>query len=276
MNVLIKAVQEIKFTIPPEVLQIGFVENYNRPNVVTSLDDRILNSVLRSRVLVDLNMVGGIPARIPIQNTNIRQVLGNYSSNIYGGEWIIEVPKHLTRGRSIISVINLINGINIANNAYGGIVGSTVSNSVLLNQGAKMFHSLAGEVPIQTSRLELIGENTVLVLDPIFQLFYGILQVYLEYDQNLNNLHPRYSHPICQLCILAVKSYIYNNYIVKLDKGYIYGGHELSRITDIIDSYSEAESEYQENLHTVTKKVLHMNDSYNSSRYIAQMVGTGF
>lgn len=276
MNVLVKAIQEIKYTIPPEVLQVGFIENFDRPNIITSIDDRIINSVIRSRVMVDMNMVGGIPARIPIQNTNIKQVLGNYSTNIYGGEWIIEVPKHVTRGKSIVSVINLINGVNIANNAYGGIVGSTVSNSVLLNQGAKMFHSVAGEVPIQTSRLELIGENTVLVLDPIFQLFYGILQVYLEYDQNLNNIHPRYSHPICKLCILAVKSYIYNNYTVKLDKGYVYGGHEISSITDIINGYSDSEEQYQEHLHTVIKKVLHMNDAYNSSRYIACMIGTGF
>ena len=60
---------------------------------------------------------------------------------------------------------------------------------------------------------------------------------------------------------------------VKLDQGYVYGGHELGVITDIIDGYADAEEMYQEHLTTIMKKALFSVQSENMDRYIKSMLG---
>ena len=259
MNAIQKALSEIKHTIPPEVLQIGFVENFNRTNQVTSIDDRILNSVIRSRVMVDANLVGGNTIQIPIAEC--------YTSSTIYNEYVITVPRELTGYKSIVAVHSLLSMTGIA---------STLPNyntSGLITQAYHMYNSLATMNVIQTNRLELIGENVILVQDPTLTLFNAVLKCVIEYDKNMSDLHPRYMRDFAKMCILAVKAYIYNNFKVKLDQGYIYAGHELGSITDIIDGYSDAEEMYQEFVMTVFQKIAYMNESKNMSRFIAAQFG---
>lgn len=259
MNALQKALSEIKHTIPPEVLQIGFVENYNRVNQVTSLDERILNSVIRSRVMVDANMVGGTTVQIPIASCQTNATIYN--------EYIITVPKTQTNYKSIVAVHSLLSNTGIA---------STLPNyntSPLITQSYHMYNSLTTMNVIQTNRLELIGENIILVQDPSLTLFNAVLKCVLEYDKNMNDLHPRYIRDFAKLCIYAVKAYIYNNFKVKLDQGYIYAGHELGTVTEIVDSYSDAEENYQTFIDEVFRKIAFMNDGLNNTRFIQAQFG---
>ena len=262
MNALTKALSEIKFNIPPEVLQIGFVENFNRVNHIVSLDERILNSVIRARVLVDANLAGGVVAKIPISNCRYFEV--------NRGEWVIEVPKNLTQGKSIVNLLSLV--------AYGSATSGFPVNNVspLISATNTMFNNMTHENIVQTSRLELIGDNTVLVEDPSVAIFNSTLRCNLEFSSDLGELNPRYYHVFSKLCVLGVKSYIYNNCKVKLDQGYVYGGHELGSIGDIIDGYSDAEEMYQEHLNTVFKKVAYMNSSDNMARLIKISLGNVF
>ena len=259
MNAIVKALQDIKYNIPLEVLQIGFVENYERVNHIRSLDDRITNSVLRPRVLTDCNLIGGVTMSIPTDRCVITQPTPR--------EFIIEVPKQVTSNRSIISVLSLVSyAMGTWNNPYVGA-------SSTLTQGAHMFNSLATESIIQTARLELIGENTILVEEPNVGLTTATLRAVIGYDENLNNLNPRSYLDFSRLCMYAVKSYIYNNCTVKLDQGYVWAGHELGKIGEIIDSYSDAEEMYIEHLTQTMRKVLFYNDKNNTSRLIASMLG---
>lgn len=259
MNAIVKAIQDIKFNIPIEVLQVGFVENFDRVNHITSIDDRILNSVIRPRVLVDCNLIGGITVKIDIAKCNVMQLPTR--------EYIIEVPKNLTSNRPIVSCLSLVaNHRGLMHNPYMG------SNDLLV-QSTHMLNSLSTETIIQTARLELIGENTILVSEPHMGLLNATIRVNIAYDDMLNNLHPRSYLGFSTLCRLATKAYIYNNCTVKLDQGYIWAGHELGKIGEIIDSYSDAEEMYQEHLTTIMRKVLFYNDPNNTSRLIATMLG---
>lgn len=259
MNAIIKSLQEIKFTIPPEVLQIGFVENFNRTNIITSLDERIKNSVIRARVLVDANMLGGVPIRIPLPRCKYYEV-GNR-------EWVVEIPKELTSNRSIVAVQSLV-----SNSSYITQIPLYNTTSVI-TQANHMMNSLGSERIIQTARLELIGDNVVLVQDPAITIFNATIRANIEYDEMMNNLHPRYIPVFAKACVLATKAYIYNNCTVKLDQGYVYAGHELGTPGEIINGYSDAEEQYQEHIYNVLGKVLFMNDSNRSGRYIASMLG---
>ncbi len=60
MNALQKALANLHYTIPKEILYETFVSNENtyRDDGI-SIDDRILNTVIRPRIYIDTNLVGG-------------------------------------------------------------------------------------------------------------------------------------------------------------------------------------------------------------------------
>lgn len=259
MNAVVNALREIKLAISPELLQIGFVENFGRTNHIVSLDERIKNSVIRPIVIKDCNLSGGVVVSIPVSQCAY--------SEMTRAEYIIEVPKSLTANRSINNILSLV-----SNTSY--ITGLPMFNtSSALTQAQHMMDALAAVNIVQTSRLELIGDNVILVQDPSITIFNTTIRAEIEYDEMMSNLHPRYLNHFAELCVLATKRYIYNYLKVKLDQGYIYGGHELGKIADEVDSFSDAADQYKEYLRDTMRKILFMNHSDNMARYIQSMLG---
>ena len=100
MNPIVKALDDIKFTIPYEVLNATFQDNYNDwRNKSLSIDEQILNKIIRPRVLIDCNIVGGIMMVIPLMNIN-PDFADNYST-------IYTIPDDRTGGRTILSVLSI-------------------------------------------------------------------------------------------------------------------------------------------------------------------------
>lgn len=263
MNAINKALNEIRFNIPMEVLNVAFVENEpylaRVNNQIISLDERIRNSVIKARVIVDCNLVGGVPIVIYLSQCRINEVTP--------GEYIIEVDKSLTNYKSIVTVLSIVSNFGYVNTASFGYT------SPLLTSANNMYNNLSNETIMQSSRLELIGDNAVLVKDPSMYLFNTAMRCVVENDENMANLNPRFIPAFAKLSVLATKAYIYNRCKVKLDQAYLYGGHELNSITEFIDSYSDAESMYQEYLHLEFKKIMYMNPSNNMTRWVRSMFG---
>jgi len=260
MNAITKALSEVGNSIPPEILGIGFMEKSNMINTSVSLEEMIMSKVLRPRVLVDTNLVGGIQTVISLDKCNI--------SVLPTGETVVKVPKTATNNKSIMSVLSLI-----ANTAQvPSTLGQGIGGSDLVSAGVNLMNNLSNAVSIGTSRLELIADNTILVQDPSLPLYSGFVRCVLENSTNLENISPRNYGAFSILVILAVKAYIYNNLIVKLDKGYIWGGHELGTIKEIVDSYSDANEMYLTQLNTVWKKVAFLNNSNATSRLVTSMI----
>jgi len=259
MNAITKCLSDAKFRIPNEILYLAFMERSEKINTVISLDEMIMNKVIRPRVLTDCNLVGGIMTRVDISKCNVT-VMANR-------EFIVEVPKSLTANRSIVSVLGLVSNV-----IYHSSTAFNETPSALAT-GLNMVNNLSSENVIQTSRLELIGDNTVLVQDPTIHLINSVLRCMVENDSKLSNIKPRSYPALSKLFTLAIKSYIYNHLIVKLDQGFIQGGHELGVISNIITDYAEAEAEYQEYLATVVTKLLYMNDADQFGRHVKSMLG---
>lgn len=261
MNAITTAIQMVHENIPPQILDIGFREYNNTSlNNVVSLDERIAIKVVRPRVLRDCNLVSGIAAKIEVNKCKIDYIPHRL-------EHIIYVPHSITGGKSILSVLELISNV-IYTNALPGL--NLLSTT---NTAAKMYNNMASHSVIQTSKLELIGENTVLVTDPSIVVFNSVLRCTLAYDKNMSSLNPRAYVAFGKLVILAVKAYIHNTISIQLDQGYIYGGHELSSITDVVSNYSEANEQYYEYLNGEFRRVLYMQQPDNMNRYIAAMFG---
>ena len=162
MNVITKSIQDLHFKIPPQILDLVFIRrtnNWTLQNV--SVDDAILDSVVRPRVLVDCNLLGG--AEVTINLSGVPYERPDEFTSVY------HIPKTKTQGRSILSLINISYNDPNRSISYGAM--NAVGASTLLRAGQAMMDSV-GSIPITTtSNINLIAENTVLVRDYILLQF---------------------------------------------------------------------------------------------------------
>jgi len=259
MNAITKAISDIKFQIPIEILNLGFVEKSHRVNQIISLDERIMSEIMRPRILIDCNLVGGIETRVDLNRCKI--------TPLDNREFVVEVPKALTNNKNIITALSVVSNVVYSQSmAYADM-------SPFESVASNMMSNLGTENVVQTSRLELIGDNVVLIQDPNMHFMNGVLRCMVENNTNLENINPRSYLAFSKLCVLGVKSYIRNKMRVKLNQGQIYGGHELGVVKDIIEEYSDAEEMYQEYLNTTWRKISFINDSDAMSRYTKSMLG---
>ena len=269
MSAITKAIFDIKQTIPIEVLNLAFLPRDNNFNVAPlSLDEYIKDKVIMKRVMQDANIVGGRTALVPL----------NTVAPIYSDPFtcVYRVPKSLTQGCDIVSALSV--------NYYPySIVGSGLgtsyfpaglfNNTSLVTAGAQRIADSYSDVPpISVACVDLIGPNTVVVRDFYRTTYAFFLRCILANEENLNNINPRSWIKFSKLCILAVKSYIYNTMVIELDRAYLMGGQELGAVKEIIERYSDAEEQYIEYLETKWQKVAFINDQFAYNRFLKLQV----
>jgi len=252
MNAIQKALSDLRYRIPQQILELAFSEgyyNYRSNNV--SLDEKIRNSVVRPRVLQDCNLVGGILMDIDLNKCKL------IDNDTY--TYVYYVPKKLTEGKSIISALDIVTNIP------PGQGGSTMS------QAQRVYDSYATPGYMGGGRLELIAENTVLIRRalPVGMVF---LKVRVGNDENLTNIDPRSYPTFSELTTYAVESYIYNKLRVNLDITNIMAGYEASKIMDIVESYADSEEQYMLTLREKWSKVAFCNDTESHARFIKYQI----
>jgi hypothetical protein len=279
LQALTQALNEIKFMIPMQILQKAFLDisylGYNN----YSIDDAIVNNVLRAKVLPDCNMLGGQTMVIDVSQCGVNPI--EVGSNV------ITVPKHLTGGRSIVSVISVVHvtqGMLAALSAGGpGVTNSVMGNSGCCdsNNGSPVTTALTNlynsgnNLPVISSAVaEIIGENIVHVRNlPIgVKVGMGMICVVAN-DENMSNIQPRSVYDFKKLCVLACKAYIYNKLLVNTDIGEFKAGASLGVIKSIIESYSDAAQMYDDFLRQKWVKIAYTNDKFKYSRLIARTTG---
>ena len=144
MNAINYALSIVNRVIPQQILHLAFVENNDLINQVISLDERISSTVIRPRILVDCNLVGGIMTKIPVNKCNIITLQNN--------EFIIEVPKLLTNNKSIINVLSLVSNVTTGFNGY------MQNDSQLLAAAYKMYNNVGTEPVVQYTHDTLYGQ----------------------------------------------------------------------------------------------------------------------
>ena len=100
MNALIYSINEITHQIPKELLHAAFTIDDTAETVnLNSIDDKIMRKLLRKRVLIDMNITGGIEIIIPLMN--IQPSFYEYFYTIY------QIPPELTMNKEIVSALNI-------------------------------------------------------------------------------------------------------------------------------------------------------------------------
>lgn len=266
-NPITKAVSEMWRRIPGEILREVFAPNYNNWRAVPiSVDDQICSQVIRSRVVVDCDLVGGQEVWVPLEGLRNERTPEMMS--------VIYIPKDRTQGRTITQVLHLgyMNYVAASQQTANGMFNN---NSVTPLTTAAQALNASYDTPgkMGTSRLEIIGENVILVKDPSIAPTSGVLRCILSNDENMNNLSIRSYDAFAKLCELAVKSHIYNRLVIEMDSGKIRGGFEIGAFKQIVDSYSDKEEEYQEYKKTKWQKIAVMNDRESHERIIRRQIG---
>ena len=268
MNPIKKAIDEIRFSIPREVLNLVFQNTtHSWRNSPVSLEEQITNKVIRPRVIIDCDLTGGDEVFIPLEGI-AQETLANYTTVYY-------IPKDKTQNRSINSVLSIsyvssTAAVSLSSNS--GFNACTVTPALQIAQSMMDAHSPIP--PVSSSKVELIGENTVMIRDLAPPNGFGFLRCILSNDEAMSHLQLRSILAFCEMSVLACKAFIYNEYIVTLDKGQLYAGQDIGVVKQIIESYADANELYRTYVKEKWTKISFMNDRESMDRFIKLQVGS--
>lgn len=264
MNPIQKMLDEIKFQLPPQLLELVFIKRAKHYRAQPgSIDEQILALVIRPRVLIDLNLMGGAEIFVPLNNLNPTRT--NDYTQVY------RIPKTLTQGRSITSALNITFADPNRSSNYGA--SATMGSSALLQLGQSVIDA---QLPVPTSStayVQLIAENVVMVRDTAALPGNIFLRCIIENDSNLAHLQLKSIRKVAKAGVLAVKAYIYNVYRVRMGETELYAGLDLGVIKEVVGEYADAEELYQTYLDEKMGKVLKMNDRETWNRWLTGIVG---
>ena len=275
MNALLYAINEIRAQIPTEIIHAAMM--IDEPEVtakLTSLDDKLLNKVIKKRVLLDANIVGGIETILPLSQPS-------YYDQYYT---IYNVPPEATNNREIISVLSI--AFMPASGYFGqtatdfGTAGGYSNGNFNGNHQSNPVMGVARRIgdaasisgALSNAHIELVAYNTILIYANYRAVASFGVRVILENETNLNNIQPRSYKGLSLLCVLAAKSYIYGKLIIPINSGYLAGGQDLGIFKSLIENYSSAEEEYRTYLREQWAATAYMNDTTRYNRFLSSML----
>lgn len=272
MNAIDKALQEIRATIPLPILQRSFIntiEHYQQLNV--SLDSVIRDQVIAQRVWTDCSLQGAQQVLIPFRELRPQQPDG-YS-------FIYRIPKSMTNGRTIMSVLDVVYYVAQGLVAYGGSysmvnsLSTSCENSPILQAGKALRDVDSNIALISTANAQVIGENVIFINDNSGLVVSGGAHVMLAHDDQFSNIKPNLYNAFGKLCVLATKAWIFNNMEIVIDRNEVWSGMAIGKFKEIVDRYSSAEDLYQEYRESTWRKAQIANDYVSSQRIIRGMFG---
>ena len=71
MNAVSKALVDIKYNIPSEIIDLAFRERASRINQVISNDERIRSTVIQGRVIPDCSNSVGMTVNVPLDKCKV-------------------------------------------------------------------------------------------------------------------------------------------------------------------------------------------------------------
>ena len=264
MNIFTKAISDATFRIPPPILEKVFMTrrewDYWRP---ASLQQAILDAVVRPRVFVDLNLYGGRELIVPLRKVFKQRVTENCT--------VMKIPKELTQGCSILIALNITFVDPARLTTYG--TPTYGYESYMLTQAQGMVDAMSTIPSISSAYLQLIGENVLMVRDSAILPTEMFLRCRIANDENMSHIQMRSFPEISKLITYAIKAYIYNEYLIDMDAGEQRAGMVLGVFKSTIEGYSDAEQNYQDYLENPIQKILFMNDNESFTRFIRLVNG---
>lgn len=264
MNVIQKSIADVMRVIPRPILETVFTKKSSGWKAAPiNLEDAILHEVIRPRVWLDCNLVGGHEVYIPLEG-----IPAEYPDPV---TTVYRIPKTRTNGRTIVSPLN-ISLIDPTN----ALATMNTSNCGVSAYGTAMQSVMDSQAPlpiVSTANIRMLGENVLMIRDTVRLPTNSWLRCIVTHDDALSHILPRSYRAFCKLVEYAVKSHIFNEHNLELDNGEIRSGHSLGRFAQTVESYSDAEELYQSYITETWQVVSVLNDRESVARLIK--LGTG-
>ena len=280
MNAISHVMNTIEYTIPKEILNAVFsnCKGYE----IESIEEKIRLMIILGRVMPDINLVHGETAYLPISDGTVIDTSDVHTSVFYSDEYL--------QGREIISA--MLYHSNGSINSTGGTFNSAGSGTGDMPAGGapvngycnsqfgrgrsqhlnSALNSLGQQsapiIPNMNTQLIVIAKNTILMRYNNTYSDMGAFEVQLSNDPELNNISPKSVPKFTQLCLLALKSYIYNKKFIELGHQDLFAGQHYSQLNEYINNLSNAEEDYQTYLNTTWSEVSYINDTHQYAELI--------
>lgn len=255
MDLITKAIDEIKYRIPREILKLAYLDKNFYTKSPISLDEHIRQKTIIPRVLVDANIAGGDTIIVDLNGLTPKQI-DQYN-------YIFDIPPERTNHRTILTALsaNYMTVTSAVNNYLPGFTTGLTNNTNDITSSAYRAMASRSNIPI-VSNVEclVVGHNTVMIKNHLLTAAVMQLKCVVTNDERLSNISIRSAPQFSKLCELAVKSYIYNELLVKIERGYLERGQELGVIKTYVDGLSDAEENYQTYLREEWGVVATVND----------------
>lgn len=254
MDIITKAITEVKFRIPYEVLRLAYQTTALNMAPV-SLDEQIRRKTINARVIVDANIVGGDTIIVDLSGLAPKQY-DNYN-------YVFEIPPERLNHRTIMSAlsVNYMTYNSVVNTYLPGANPSTPNRMNDLTSAAHRAMDSRSSIPIvSNAEVLVVGPRTIMIRNHLITASVVQVRCVVTHEENLSNINIRNAHSFSKLCELAVKSFIYKELVIRLDRGYLEGGQELGSIKSYVDTLSDSEQMYQDYLREEWTAVSVMND----------------
>jgi hypothetical protein len=289
MSPLQFALAEIRDEIPEEVLELAFIPKTKyklsrQKFLTTSIEQQIMDKVINGRVRRHVDAQGAQEITIDLNGLK-REKVGPQA-------WIMHIPKTLTRGRSITHVLGIHIGV-WSNSSMdgatphfgfgvsgtyltsGGISSNSCNSNAQITAVNDLLQTFAPTELNYTANVYLIDENTIYCEDNM-SVMNLVLRCKVSADSEFSFIQGAYVRHFAKLCILATKAWIYKNINVRLDKAYIEGGVEVSKIREIVDDYRDASEQFNDFIQEKWRKIQRMTDKPRRMNYINGLITKGF
>lgn len=250
MNAIDSALRFVNANIPTAILEAAFIDKDQRLfNTATSIDNEIIQKVIRPFVLPDLNKFG------PTVDINLTDLPHD---NIDEFTRVFEIPPERTEGRNISDVLYAAVAI------YPGRYGVPpirhfhhTSRSAVINASSRVVASHSPMPRVISADVALVGPNMVSVRDPSQFRSDLLIRCVCEYSENLQEIRPGYYIHTDRLIWYAVRRYIYNKLALELDVARLDYGRDFSRFKDFVEEMSDSGQLYTEQLPVVARAMIH-------------------
>lgn len=265
MDLITKCLEEVHHNIPEPILQAAFKDQrITQRGVPLSVDTRILEQVIDKRVRVDCNLKGAMQVVIPLVGITPER-LDSFSA-------IYRVPKSITQGRRITSVLSISYGEGAH---MPGAQQYLNTSSNMKMQVGKILDAALDLPLVSTAYLQLIGENTVFIEGELSLPTNMFLRCFVTHDSEFSSIKPSSYHSFTSMVVLAVKAHIYKELLVKMDMGQLHFGMQLGTFREIVDSYSDANEMYYEYLQQTWPKIALFSDELSLRQHLKLITGGG-
>ena len=242
-NALAYALQAVYSNIPPPIIDLIFAAP-DRYGIVQAPEEKIKQEVIYNRVLSDCDLLGGKIKPIALLSEYYEE-LQPTAVNYEFPDGIYRIPPHARDNVDIVAVLSVVIGNGVLNASNMSCPFQSEGNSVQRIEQQVIESHLGNNVP-DLPIPELLPGNLIRLIPNIPAVSNLMVNCRLAYNRDLLNLNQSAFIPFSKLVVLATKAYIYNNSITTLETIAVQRGYDWGPIKDIIDGYSDANAEYEE------------------------------